>query len=225
MSGSSRRKNPTSAQIVATILNTYQQGWFPMADDQGTGMDWVAPHQRCLMPLDTRFHISRSLRKTIASKPFELSTDTAFGRVIRACGAQRAGGCWLSDQIIAIFDLMHEAHHAHSIEAWFPGQDRNDEPVGGIYGLAIGGAFCAESMFCRPERGGTDASKVCLCALVSKLRADGYVLLDTQIFNEHTSRFGAEQIPHEQYLDLLAKAIKVKVRPWLESPLAHPFSP
>jgi leucyl/phenylalanyl-tRNA--protein transferase len=136
---------------------------------------------------------------------FTLATDTAFERVIRACAEPRAGrrDTWLSDRLISIYCELAARGFAHSIEAW-----RDGELVGGLYGVALGAAFFGESMFSRPERGGRDASKVCLVALVNTLRAGGFTLLDTQFATRHLERFGCIEIPRAEYLERLREALQ-----------------
>ena len=194
---------------------------------------WYSPDPRSILPLhDGGLHVPRSLRRTLRKSPFMLTCDGAFEQVIRACAEPTdrrggAGGAWLNETLIRCYALLHEHGHAHSIEAWVkqdPGhrtEEQREEPpthgpapsplrpllVGGIYGVSIGRAFMAESMFCRPELGGTDASKVCLVTLWGHLRACGYELLDVQIANDHTERFGVMDIDREEYLDMLAGAV------------------
>lgn len=192
---------------------------------------WYAPDPRAIIPLtDGGLHVPRSLQRTLRKRPFVLTSDRCFEQVIRACAepSERRGGEWLNETLIRCYTLLHERGHAHSIEAWVD-QGTGDgaegrgkalptvgpEPsalrpllVGGIYGVSIGRAFMAESMFCRPELGGTDASKVCLVTLWEHLRACGYELLDVQIANQHTERFGVVEIDRAEYLERLAEATK-----------------
>ncbi|MDX2016814.1 MAG: leucyl/phenylalanyl-tRNA--protein transferase [Planctomycetota bacterium] len=193
--------------MVDQALNLYRQGWFPMDldDPKQPGVQWVQPHERALIPLDG-FRTSRSLRAKVRKQVFRVTTDHAFGRVIRACAGPRsyADGTWLHPEIIALFELFHAAGHAHSVEAWLD-TPAGPELVGGLYGLAIGRVFCGESMFSQPDRGGTDASKVCLVHLVSHLRARGFAVLDAQMPNHHTDQFGATLVGTDHYQKLLTE--------------------
>ena len=205
------------ARIVREALALYRAGWFPMArtprelaqarrrDPGAEVVQWVQPQERGVIPLDERFHVPRRLRDRVRSGRFVVTSDVAFGRVIRACGEPRPGReeTWLHPEIVAIFELLHEAGHAHSIEAWVGREGGELVLVGGMYGLAMGRAFAGESMFSRPEHGGTDASKVCLVHLVEHLRARGFVLLDAQLDNPHLDQFGLELMAREQYLESL----------------------
>lgn len=166
---------------------------------------WVQPNSRGIIPLDEdRFHISSTLRAKVRSGKFEITTDEAFARVIHECGQPAKGReqTWLDDEIVAAFLLLHKAGHAHSVEAWSRHEGVRTL-VGGLYGLALGRVFCGESMFSRPAIGGTDASKVCLVHLVHHLRRRGFVLLDSQLSNEHLTQFGCHEIPRGEYLEVL----------------------
>ena len=190
---------------VDALLQAYRSGWFPMADGETGEVAFYTVGIRCVIPLDERFHVSRSLAQRVRSGRFEIRIDTAFAQVIRACAAERPdGGTWIDPVIIRSFERLHAAGHAHSVEAW-----RDGALVGGLYGVAIGGAFFGESMFSLPERGGTDASKVCLVHLVERLRARGFALLDSQYSNPHISRFGAQEIAESEYLRRLAAAVEL----------------
>ncbi len=160
---------------------------------------WVEPEIRGILPLE-KFHIPRSLQKTIRQKKFELRINTQFNMVVSKCAehAPDREKTWINQQITRLYAELHEMGHAHSIEAW-----QDDKIVGGLYGVSVGGAFFGESMFSRR----TDASKVCLVALVERLRQRGFTLLDTQFNTEHLARFGVEEIVKEKYLKLLETAI------------------
>jgi leucyl/phenylalanyl-tRNA--protein transferase len=187
---------------VDALLEAYRSGWFPMAD-AGTGeVAFYTVGIRCVIPLDERFRVSDSLARRVRSGRFEIRIDSEFAQVIRMCATERAdGGTWIDETIIRSFERLHDAGHAHSVEAW-----RGGQLVGGLYGVAIGGAFFGESMFSLPQRGGTDASKVALVHLVHRLRARGFSLLDSQYSNPHIMRFGAQEIPESEYLERLAAA-------------------
>ena len=223
-----KHPNPALSSVelraVEQILRHYAQGWFPMADDSTPEMAvrWVQPEARVIVPLDDRFTIGRSLRAKVRTRRFRVTSDQAFERVIRACARPRARdtGRWLSEDIAGAFELLHRAGCAHSIEAWLaPGAPGEPERlVGGLYGLAQGSVFCGESMFCRPELGGTDASKVCLVHLVAHLRRRGFTLLDAQLSNPHTDQFGTHEIPRARYLAHLRAHVRDEIA-WL------PFEP
>lgn len=163
---------------------------------------WVAPAMRGILPLDD-FHLPRRLRRTLRGAGFEVRVDTAFASVIDACAEPRPGHpeTWINDNIAQVFGDLHQMGLAHSIETW-----RDGELVGGLYGLALGGAFFGESMFSLV----TDASKVALVHLVALLRQGGFLLLDVQFVTEHLRRFGAAEVPAGQYLYLLEEALPVK---------------
>lgn len=193
-----------------------------MLMESGRGVEWVQPHERAIVPLDDRFKVSKSLAQRVRSGRFIVSHDRAFGEVIRACAAPAKGreDTWLHPSIIDAFDLLHQAGHAHSVEAWLPPPGWPPAPrgvgflhaapptgstlVGGLYGLALGSIFCGESMFSRPQLGGTDASKVCLVHLVHHLRVRGFTLLDAQLSSEHLERFGMYEMPKDAYAAHLA---------------------
>jgi len=179
------------------VLKAYTLGLFPMADRSGR-IGWYSPDPRCVFQLD-HFYVPRTLRKTIRRGVFELRVNTAFAEVIRAC-ADRPEGTWISPRIIALYTRLHEMGFAHSVESWKEGR-----LAGGLYGVAIGGAFFGESMFHRA----TDASKVALVHLVERLRQRGYTLLDTQWSTPHLARFGAVEIPREEYLRRLHAALRL----------------
>lgn len=184
------------------LLAAYSSGWFPMADEAGS-ISWYSPDPRGVMPLET-FHLPSRLQRTIRRSPFEVRIDTAFADVIRACAnAERDGedgGTWISDEIIASYCELHALGYAHSVEVHDGGR-----LVGGLYGVALGGAFFGESMF----HTATDASKIALVALVDRLRARGFTLLDTQWVTPHLQQFGAIEIPRPEYLRQLEASLAV----------------
>jgi leucyl/phenylalanyl-tRNA---protein transferase len=209
--------HPQEDQFVEGLLNAYRQGFFPMAEPAfgpHSPLFWLSPDPRGIMPLteEEGFHIPRRLLDRIRRKPFVITCDEAFEQVIRSCAAPRwyEHETWISARIIELYSLMHRRGHAHSVEAWLE-RGRERTLVGGLYGLHIGSAFFAESKFCRPDLGGTDASKIVLVALVEHLRARGFRLLDVQMWNEHLDRFGCVEIPREQYLERLREAIALNV--------------
>jgi leucyl/phenylalanyl-tRNA--protein transferase len=185
------------------LLTAYATGWFPMAVDGGE-VRWFSPDPRGIIPLDT-FHVSRRLARVWRQGTFRIEIDSRFEEVIRACATAtrggEEGGSWISDEIVESYVVLHEEGVAHSVEAW-----NGDRLVGGLYGVALGGAFFGESMFHRE----TDASKVALVALVERLRGRGYVLLDTQWTTPHLEQFGAIEIPRRDYLRRLDRALKLR---------------
>ncbi len=182
------------------LLNAYQRGIFPMAVDKRGRIGWFSPDPRAVIPLDARFHIPHGLRRVLKQKKFEITSDTDFATVIREC-ARRREGTWISPGIIDSYGNLHRLGYAHSIETRLGGK-----LVGGLYGVALGGAFFGESMFHRV----TDASKVALVALVERIRAGGFVLLDTQWTTPHLQQFGTCEIPRHEYLWHLEHALKLE---------------
>ena len=191
------------------VVAAYSRGLFPMASDrESSGVDWYSPDPRAVLPLEG-FHCSRSLRKAIRQGRFQIERDTAFEAVIRACAAPRAGDpeTWINETIIQTYTELARIGIGHSVEAWLDGR-----LVGGLYGIALGGAFFAESMFHRADLGGTDASKVCLAHLVEHLGELGFGLLDLQILTDATLGLGAIEIPREAFLARLQRALRLPVR-------------
>ena len=183
------------------LLRAYAAGIFPMAEGaDDTDVFWVDPHMRGILPLNA-FHVPRRLRRTIRRRPFIIRIDTAFERVIAECAAPAPGrrSTWINRLIREAYTRLHERGHAHSVECW-----RGGELVGGLYGVALGGAFFGESMFSRVR----DASKVALVHLVARLNAGGFRLLDTQFVTEHLRRFGAVEVPRYEYHLLLDAAVR-----------------
>ncbi|MBM2845412.1 MAG: aat [Bacteroidetes bacterium] len=183
---------------AATVLTAYRAGYFPMADHETRAISWYSPDPRAIIPLD-KFPISRSLRHTINKHRFEVRLNTAFENVIRACADREE--TWISDEIITVYTELHRLGHAHSVESWLGGV-----LAGGLYGVAIGGAFFGESMFSRKA----DASKVALVFLVRHLQDRGFGLLDSQFINDHIRRFGAVEIRRSDYLARLRGALSLK---------------
>jgi leucyl/phenylalanyl-tRNA--protein transferase len=183
------------------LLSAYASGWFPMAVDGGE-IRWFSPDPRGIIPLDT-FHTPRRLARVIRKGVFRIEIDRAFESVMRACAeAERDAddpGTWISDEIVRSYCALHEHGVAHSVETW-----QGDRLVGGLYGVALGGAFFGESMFHRE----TDASKVALAALVERLRSRGYTLLDTQWVTEHLEQFGAIELSRSRDLRLLDASLR-----------------
>lgn len=185
------------------LLEAYRLGFFPMAEARDSdSLMWVRPEERGVFPLNA-FHIPRSLRKVLRQDRFHVRTDTAFGEVLRLCGSKDAGReeTWINKEIARAYGSLHEMGYAHSVECW-----RDGRLVGGLYGVAINGAFFGESMFSLE----TDASKVALCHLVARLKFGGYHLLDTQFLTPHLQRFGGVAIPASEYEDRLVEALRLK---------------
>ena len=181
------------------LLHGYRSGVFPMALEDGE-IGWFSPDPRGVLPLDAGgFHVPHGLRRTLNKNHFELRIDTAFEAVMRACAERME--TWISEEIITSYRELFESGFAHSVESW-----RGGQLVGGLYGVAIRGAFFGESMF-HTE---TDASKVALAHLVARLRVRGYQLLDVQWTTPHLKTFGAVDIPRADYLDQLAGALKIQ---------------
>ena len=182
---------------ATTLLGAYRAGFFPMAVEGR--IRWFFPVRRGIVPLDT-FHVPRRLRRTLRSGRFEVSVDRAFGEVIAACASRRGrGGTWIDGEIVESYTGLYEKGYAHSVETW-----RDGVLVGGLYGVSLQGAFFGESMFHRL----TDASKVALCALVERLRARGYELLDVQWRTPHLARLGAVDVSQWRYRALLKRAMR-----------------
>lgn len=177
------------------LLPAYAIGIFPMADDEGE-IRWFSPDPRAVIELDA-FKTTRSLRSTLKHGVFDVTINHAFEQVIEAC-ADRPEGTWISQDIRSAYCELHRRGFAHSVETW-----KGGELVGGLYGVAIGGAFFGESMF----HFMSDASKVAMVRLVERMRERGFALLDVQFVTEHLLRFGAVEIPRLQYERRLARAI------------------
>jgi len=192
----------THPQITPDLLlRAYASGLFPMADSaDDPDLFWVEPELRGVLPLDS-FHIPKRLARTVRQAPFEIRFDTAFDEVVSACAesVENRPSTWINSTITELYSSLFRLGHAHCVEAW-----RDGELVGGLYGVSLRRAFFGESMFSRA----TDASKVCLVHLVDRLRKRGFVLLDTQFTTEHLKRFGAIDVPREDYAEMLANALE-----------------
>lgn len=182
------------------LVTAYRSGVFPMADRHGR-IGWYAPDPRAVLPLDA-FHVPKTLAKTVRQGRFEVVADRDFEAVVRACAAPGPGRdeTWISEDIVEAYTDLHRLGAAHSVECW-----REGRFVGGLYGVALGGAFFGESMVSL-ER---DASKVALVHLVGRLQAGGFVLLDTQMSTPHLERFGVVEVPRAEYERRLAHALTV----------------
>lgn len=185
------------------IRQAYRLGYFPMADGRKGGeVNWYDPQQRGILPLD-RFHVPRSLRKAINQHHFLVTFDRDFATVISGCADARAE-TWINDDIINVYTQLHREGDAHSAEAWSVDTDGNMTLVGGVYGIALGGAFFGESMFSTLS----NASRVALVFLAARLHRQGYSLFDAQFFNPHLVQFGLTEIPRQRYHRLLAAALE-----------------
>jgi leucyl/phenylalanyl-tRNA--protein transferase len=200
----SRREAPPLGPDL--LLHAYRQGVFPMAEGRDDPeVFWVDPLRRGIVPL-RGFHVSRSLARTIRRGRFQVSLDGAFEEVVEACAAREE--TWISGTIFDLYAELHRRGHARSVEVWDGGA-----LVGGCYGVALGGAFFGESMFSRAA----DASKVALAALVERLRAGGFALLDTQFLTPHLASLGAVEVSRAEYRRRLARALPLPAR--LEGPM------
>lgn len=183
------------------LIQAYAAGVFPMS--HGAAEDevfWVDPEHRGIIPLDA-FHISRSLARELRKDWFTIRIDTAFAEVVRHCADRPE--TWINDEIFALYVALHQMGLAHSLEVWDGGA-----LVGGVYGVALGGAFFGESMFSRR----TNASKIALAALVDRLRQGGFTLFDTQFLTPHLASLGALEIPRSAYQEKLADALAHRAR-------------
>ncbi|MCW2758446.1 MAG: leucyl/phenylalanyl-tRNA--protein transferase [Nocardioidaceae bacterium] len=186
----------------STLLEAYRAGLFPMPEGHGDAMAWWSPVDRGVLPLDG-LRVSRSLRQSAAH--YEVRVDTSFAAVVAACGDPSRADGWIDDHVAAAYVRLHALGHAHSVEAW-----QDDDLVGGLYGVSIGGLFAGESMFHHRR----DASKVALVALVDLLRdehADAR-LLDVQWATPHLASLGVVEIPRREYLRRLDVALELPDR-------------
>ncbi len=180
------------------LLNAYRNGIFPWFSEGDPILWWSPAPRSVIFPKDIK--ISKSLNKTIRRAIFQITLDQAFEEVIEGCGQPRLQdgiaeeGTWITEEMTQAYIQLHHHGFAHSVEAWFEG-----ELVGGLYGLSMGKIFFGESMFTRK----TDASKVAFVTLVKQLIEWDFQLIDCQIASSHLSRFGAVDIPREQFMDYL----------------------
>jgi leucyl/phenylalanyl-tRNA---protein transferase len=193
------------------MLDAYRQGIFPWFSD-GEPILWWCPDPRMVLFTD-EFKRSRSLRKVVRQGRFEIRVDSVFARVIDACAAPRSrhDGTWITAQMKTAYCDLHQHGEAHSVECW-----REDELVGGLYGVAIGRMFFGESMFARE----TDASKVALDALVQQLQRWQFPLVDCQMDTPHLASLGARPIAREQYLKRVEELVHCPpvASPWVFDP-------
>lgn len=178
----------------ALLLQAYAQGYFPMADEDGE-LGWYTADPRAILPLDP-FHIPRRLRSTLRNAPFTYTRDREFEAVMRGCADRPSS--WINETLIRSYVGLHRSGFAHSVEVW-----QDAELVGGVYGVHIGAAFFAESMFRRVD----NASKGALVHLAQHLIERGFRLLEIQMITPGTATFGARPITRAEYLPLLEEAI------------------
>jgi leucyl/phenylalanyl-tRNA--protein transferase len=184
---------------VPRLLLAYRSGVFPWTVNPVT---WWSPDPRAIINLE-HFHVAHSLAKFMRKRPFEVTVDRAFRRVMEGCAesAPGRGQTWVTPEFLAAYTRLHQQGHAHSVECWQAG-----ELTGGIYGVSIGGLFAGESMFHRAS----NASKVALCHLVDRLRERGFALFDVQMVTPATSRLGAVEISRAEYLQRLQRAVEMR---------------
>ncbi|MFW6278253.1 MAG: leucyl/phenylalanyl-tRNA--protein transferase [Halorhodospira sp.] len=186
------------------LTTAYRNGIFPWYGE-GQPILWWSPDPRgVFLPGD--FHVSRSLRRRLNQGRLAVTLDRAFAAVIAGCAAPRPEqeGTWITREMITAYTELHERGYAHSAEAWL-----EEELVGGVYGVALGGAFFGESMFSRLE----DASKTALTWLTAQLWRWGFTLFDCQMSNPHLERLGVREIPRREYLQRLEHALEHPQRP------------
>lgn len=197
----SRNADPFALELTPElILRAYQAGIFPMAEDAGAEeLFWVSPQRRGILPLDS-FHVSSSLRKAMRKNDYSIRVDSDFEAVIEACATvgRERDTTWINAAIRRLYGQLFERGYCHTVEVW-----ADSRLVGGLYGLSIGAAFFGESMFHRR----TDASKIALAHLVTRLNAGGYRLLDTQFVTDHLRSLGGIEIPREDYELRLSEAL------------------
>jgi leucyl/phenylalanyl-tRNA--protein transferase len=187
----------------AVLLKAYRCGIFPMAESaEDPALYWIEPQSRGILPLDD-VHVPRRLVRTIRAGLYEVRFDTDYDGVIEGCAASRPGRrtTWINAKIRALYHALFLQGHCHTVETWLDGR-----LVGGLYGVALGGAFFGESMF-STER---DASKVALVHLCARLKHGGFRLLDTQFVTEHLRQFGTREVSRSEFHSLLEKALAVE---------------
>jgi leucyl/phenylalanyl-tRNA---protein transferase len=190
----------TSSILTPELLfSAYSQGFFPMPDQTQDGISWFRPDPRAILPLH-HMHVSRSLKKVLRRQYFSITYDKAFSEVMLGCADRPE--TWINDEFKEVYRDMFDLGFAHSVEVWQEGA-----LVGGTYGVSIGGAFFAESMFYRAS----NASKVALYYLVERLKAQGFMLLECQFLTKHIQSLGAIEIPDKQYMRQLSIATQLAV--------------
>jgi len=183
------------------LIKLYMVGIFPMSNDrEDKEIFFINPEHRTIIPIK-KFHFSKSLKRLIKQRPFKITFNKAFPQVIDACANINRNQTWINKEIESLFISLHKMQYAHSIECW-----KDNKLVGGIYGLAIGGVFFAESMFSSVSNG----SKIALSNLVAMLWKTGFKLLDVQFLNEHLLQFGAHEITKHQFKSKLELALEIE---------------
>ena len=187
------------------LLEAYRHGIFPWYSNDQPILWWSPDPRTVLFP--EKLHISRSLKRSLRPGRFSVTLDRCFRAVMTACAEPRPqypdGGTWITAEMLAAYTRLHELGYAHSVETWQEGQ-----LVGGLYGVALGGAFFAESMFTHTS----DASKVALVSLMRQLHAWGFRIIDCQQSSPHLKMLGAEDIPRHKFLDHLTAALNMTER-------------
>ncbi len=195
------------------LLRAYAYGIFPMAEGRSDpAVHWIEPERRGIIPIET-FHVPRRLRRTVRQGVYDVRCDSDFAGLVRGCalGVPGRKDTWINRSIENLHTRLYEIGFAHSIEAW-----KDGVLVGGLYGIALGGAFFGESMFSRAR----DASKVALVHLIARLRYGNFKLLDAQFVTEHLAQFGAVEIARDDYRERLASALGVPAQFPVELSLA-----
>jgi leucyl/phenylalanyl-tRNA---protein transferase len=182
---------------VPSIIQGYANGYFLMANDAHSKLNWYSSRERALIPLDQRFRYPRSLQRAINQNRFTTAINREFEAVIEGCADRDS--TWISGQLREIYRALYQAGWAYSFETW-----QGDELAGGILGIAIGGAFIGESMFYRIPEG----SKVAMVKLVEHLRSRRFLLFDAQMTNPHLERFGSYIVSQQDYQQLLEQALE-----------------
>lgn len=198
--------------LPGTIVTAYRQGIFPWPHPDAERL-WFSPNPRAIIPIDG-LHISRRLGRTIRAGRFRITVDAAFAPVMRGCAEGRPEGTWITPALLASYTALHELGHAHSVEVWA----EDGKLAGGLYGVAVGAMFGAESMF-HTQR---DASKVAMAALLQHARTIGVQLIDVQVLTPHTASMGAIEIARTDYLARLGQAVNQTSRWYQETAPIHP---
>ncbi len=183
---------------VSRLLNAYRNGIFPWYEAGGPILWWSPDPRAVLIP--GHLHIARRLQRTLRQRRYQISINRAFEAVVEGCAAPRdsAGGTWITPEMHSAYLRLHDQGHAHSLEVW-----QESELVAGIYGVAIGGMFFAESKFHRRR----DMSKIALVELMRRLEARGFVLCDCQLWNPHLEHFGVRMVSRGDFLRLVRHGV------------------
>lgn len=201
---------PLSADL---LLKAYSLGLFPMAENADSDrVFWCDPINRGIMPIET-FHVPRRLEQQVKQFRYTIQTDYAFDQVVAGCADRDE--TWINQTIQDLYQELFKKGHAHSLECW-----HDDQLIAGVYGVSLGGAFFAESMFTRQD----NASKIALVHLMARLWTGGYQLVDTQFMNDHIQQFGAIEISQEDYKDRLSRALLIQAHWVCSSDSSSSFS-